>query len=238
MYQGKRLLAVVPARSGSKGLPNKNILPLNGKPMLAYSILAAINAGVFEEIFVSTDSEEYAEISKHYGASVPFLRAKELATDTSSSWDCVIEALVKYKALGKEFDYVVFLQPTSPLRTAQDILDALQMMVDKNADAVVAVCETEHCPLWSNTLPENLSMTDFIPPLVLNIPRQSIPKYYRINGAVYIVKAENIQKSQNIYTGAVFAYIMPRERSIDIDVKCDFLTAEMILNETEQAISK
>lgn len=235
MFQGKRLLAVIPARCGSKGLPNKNILPLGGKPMLAYSILAAIKAGVFEEIFVSTDSEEYADISRRYGASVPFLRSKELATDTSSSWDCVIEALVKYKALGKEFDLVVFLQPTSPLRTAQDILNALQIMMDKNADAVVAVCETEHCPLWSNTLPPDLSMKDFIPTQVLNIPRQSIPKYYRINGAVYIVRAEDIQKSQNIYAGAAFAYVMPRERSIDIDVKCDFITAEMMMNETQQA---
>ncbi len=232
MFGDKKILAIIPARSGSKGLPNKNILPLNGIPLLAYSVLAAKEAGVFDEIFVSTDSEEYAQIALQYGASVPFLRAKELAADHSSSWDCVLEALAKYQEMGRDFDYVFLLQPTSPLRTAEDILGALQLMKDKNADAVVGVCEAEYNPLHCNTLPEDFSMKNFIPKEVLK-PRQQLPKYYRINGAVYLVKSANIMVSQNIYDSNVFAYVMPRERSVDIDHLVDFMTAESMLKRSK-----
>lgn len=224
-------LAVITARSGSKGLPDKNIKLMNGKPLLSYTIDTAIKSGMFDEVFVSTDSEKYADIAKKYGASVPFLRSQENAGDTSSSWDAVMEALEKYKALGKEFETVALLQPTSPLRRAEDIINGYKLMEQKNAGSIVAVCETEHSPLWCNTLSENLSMKEFIPKDIVNKPRQEIPVYYRINGALYIVKTGFLTDDFDIYDADCYAYIMDKKYSIDIDDELDFKLAEISLND-------
>lgn len=231
MYHGNKIIAIIPARSGSKGLPNKNILPLEGKPLLFYSISAAADTNVIDEIFVSTDSYEYAEIAKKYGADVPFLRSEKFALDNSSTWDCVLEAIEKYSEIGKTFDIVLLLQPTSPLRSAEDIVAALDLMHEKNADSIVSVCETDHSPLWCNTLPQDNSLKHFISEEAVNTPRQKIPAYYRINGAVYLVKTEYIK---NIYDCRSYAYVMPKERSVDIDSKYDFLFAEAIMRETKK----
>lgn len=222
-------LAVIPARSGSKGLKDKNIKLLNGKPLLAYSIEAARESGLFSEIFVSTDSEKYGKIAKEYGASVPFLRSRDLATDTASSWDVVKEAIMKYMNMGKVFDTVALLQPTSPLRTAEDIIAGYKKMTEKNANAIISVCEVDHSPLWSNTLPEDQSLTNFINRDFANIPRQKLPVYYRINGALYIVKTEYLMSSDNIYDDGSFAVVMSKEHSIDIDDLMDFIIAEALM---------
>lgn len=229
MFNGNRIIAIIPARSGSKGLPNKNIRILNGKPLIAYSIGAAQEAGIFDEIFLSTDSREYANIAVQYGANVPFLRSDELATDTASTWDCVREAIDQYHTIGKEFDIIVLLQPTSPLRTPQDIIAAVETMMLNNADAVVSVSEADHSPLWYNTLPESKSLNGFLKQEILTKTRQELPIYYRINGAVYVVKTEYFARSQNIYDCNSFAYIMPRENSVDIDTSLDFSIAEHLL---------
>ena len=222
-------IAIITARSGSKGLPNKNIKLLNGKPLLAYTIDAAIESNMFDEIFVSTDSVEYADIAKTYGASVPFLRSKETAGDSSSSWDVVREALDKYKELGREFDTVSLLQPTSPLRRAEDIAVGYNLMAQKSADAIVAVCETDHSPLWCNVLPDDLSMKGFVSNEVLNKPRQELPSYYRINGALYIVKTSLLKDDFNLYNNQCYAYIMEKKYSIDIDDELDFQMAQVIM---------
>ncbi|MGE4352879.1 MAG: CMP-N-acetlyneuraminic acid synthetase [Oscillospiraceae bacterium] len=228
MYNGKRILAVIPARSGSKRLPDKNILPFNGKPLLSYSIEAACNSGVVDEIFVSTDSAKYADIAKASGASVPFLRSKALAGEQSSSWDCVIEALKNYEIMGKVFEYVLLLQPTSPLRRSQDIVASLSLSEQLTADAIISVCETEHSVLWCNKLPPNKSMQNFIANEINNIPRQKMPVYYRINGAIYLIRSDYIKKSQDIFHCHSYAYVMPNERSVDIDTKYDFIVAEAL----------
>jgi CMP-N,N'-diacetyllegionaminic acid synthase len=229
MFYGNRIIAIIPARSGSKGLPDKNIRILNGKPLIAYSIDAAREAGIFDEIFLSTDSRKYADIAVQYGANVPFLRSDELATDTASSWDCVREAIDQYHTIGKDFDIFVVLQPTSPLRTPQDIVAAVETMMLNNADAVVSVCEADHSPLWCNTLPENKSLNGFLRQEILTKTRQELPTYYRINGAVYVVRTEYFLRSENIYDCSSFAYIMPRENSVDIDTPLDFSIAEYLL---------
>ncbi len=229
MYKDKKIIAIIPARSGSKGLPDKNIRILNGKPLLAYSIGAAREAGIFDEIFLSTDSQEYANIAIQHGANVPFLRSDELATDAASTLDCVKEALDQYNTIGKQFDIFVILQPTSPLRTPQDIVAAVETMIVNNADTVVSVCEADHSPLWYNTLPESKSLNGFLRQEVLTKTRQELPTYYRINGAVYVVKTEYFARSQNIYDCNSFAYIMPKENSIDIDTLLDFSIAEYLL---------
>ena len=222
-------IAIIPARSGSKGLNNKNIKMLNGMPLLAYTIQAALQSELFQEVMVSTDSREYAEIAKEFGAQVPFMRSQKLADDITSSWDVVREVLDNYRKDGREFDTIALLQPTSPLRSSTDIINGFSLMKEKKANLVVGVCEMDHSPLWSNTLPDNLSMEKFIDPELTKLPRQSIPKYYRINGAIYIVKVDYLENRSNIYEKDSFALLMSKYNSIDIDDEFDFKLASMIL---------
>jgi len=222
-----RTLAIIPARSGSKGLKDKNIKELNGKPLMAYTIDAALKSGVFDEIMVSTDSPLYASIAQKYGAEIPFLRSLNNSLDSSSSWDTVREVLSMYEQRGKVFDTICLLQPTSPLRTYEDIQNAYQIFCSKSAVSVISICELEHPLSWCNTLPENGSLEGFIKQAD-RVQRQKEKKYYRINGAIYFVRAEVIKAGSNIYQKESFAYVMKCERSIDIDTELDFLYAEMI----------
>ena len=222
-------IAIIPARSGSKGLKDKNIRLLNGKPLLAYTILAALDSGCYETVMVSTDSEEYAKIAREYGAEVPFLRNAETSKDASSPWEVMKEVLLKYKEIGKEFDTFTLLQPTSPLRNAQDIQNAFAEMKEKDANAVVSMCELECSMHLVNTLPDDLSMDGFISNEQYNKRRQDIRPYYRFNGAIYISKVETFMKHMNIYDDKCYAYIMDRKRSYDIDDEFDLKIAEAIL---------
>ena len=224
-----RNIAVIPARSGSKGLRDKNIKPLNGKPLLAYSIEAARKSGMYSCIHVSTDSEKYAKIAMEHGADVPFLRSGALSTDTASTWDAMKFVLEEYKRLGQEFDTITVLQPTSPLRDCQDICGAFAFFEEKRANMVSSVCEMEHSPLWSNTLPEDLSMRDFEDEDLAFLPRQSLPTYYRENGAIYILKTEHLFESDHLYKEGCFAYVMDATHSVDIDGELDFMVAETLL---------
>lgn len=221
-------IAIITARSGSKGLPDKNIRDLCGKPLLAYSVEAALQSGVFATVHVSTDSEEYAEIARRAGADVPFLRDEITSSDTAGSWDVVREVLEKYRVRGKKFDTAALLQPTSPLRTAQDIRDGYALFYEKQALSVVAVCAMEHSPLWSNTLPENHCLAGFLNKAE-NAQRQQLDTYYRINGALYIAAAESVIKKENLYGERSFALVMPQERSVDIDTELDFLIAQTVM---------
>lgn len=223
-------LAVITARSGSKGLKDKNIKMLKDKPLLAYSIEAAKQSGIFSKIFVSTDSERYAETARKYGADVPFLRSEKIAGDSASSWDAVRESLCRYEDLGQQFDTVCLLQPTSPLRSSEDIINGYQLFIEKEADYVISVCQTEHSPLWSNTLSTDMSMDGFIDKEIYSKPRQELPVYYRINGALYIVRVSVLDRVDNLYCKGCYAYVMPMERSIDIDTALDFQMAELLMN--------
>lgn len=222
-------IAIIPARSGSKGVKDKNIRMLNGKPLMAYSIEAALNSKQFTCIHVSTDSEEYARIAMQYGAEVPFLRRKETASDTASSWDAVREVLNRYREFGQEFDTVALLQPTSPLRTEEDICKGYQILKDKNADSVISVCEAEHSPLWCNTLIEDGCMDGFIK-TDDNAPRQKLSVYYRLNGALYIVKTSVILEKRDIYQKNSYACRMSQEHSVDIDTELDFCIAKAVMD--------
>ena len=221
-------IAIIPARSGSKGLKDKNIKELNGKPLLAYSIEAAKGSNLFDEFMVSTDSEKYAEIAKEFGANVPFLRSRTNSSDKAGSWDVVLEVLEKYLELGKNFESVCLLQPTSPLRTAQDIKEAYKLLEEKQADAITSVCEVDHSPLWTMTLPQSQSLEDFRKQSISR-PRQELPTYYRLNGAIYIRKMKYEKNKIQIMDLIEFAYIMPREHSVDIDTELDFIIAKSLL---------
>ncbi len=223
-----RNMAVIPARSGSKGLKDKNIREINGKPLMAYAIEAAQKSDLYDCIHVSTDSGRYAEIAREYGAEVPFLRNKELSSDLATTWDAMRFVLREYRNLGKDFDTITVLQPTSPLRDWRDVQKAFRLFQDKQADSVVGVCEMEHSPLWSNTLPEDHCLKGFIREEV-NGPRQKLSEYYRLNGAIYIIKAQFLLEYGNLYGEHGYAYIMSKEHSIDIDDELDFAIAEILM---------
>ena len=214
-------LGVITARSGSKGIKNKNIRLLNGKPLITYTIESALQSQCIDELMVSTDSESYADIAKKHGAKVPFLRSEGNAADSAKSVDVLLEVLNEYEKRGSCFDNIVLLQPTSPLRTAENISSAFRLFYEKNADSVVSVCECEHSPLLSNVLGEDLSLFGFIRESN-NIRRQEMEKYYRVNGAVYISKVNVLREIRSFYGRNSYAYIMGQKESVDIDTEMDF----------------
>lgn len=221
-------IAIIPARSGSKGVRDKNIRDLCGKPLMAYSIEAALESGEFDEVMVSTDSERYAELAGKSGASVPFLRSAKTAGDTASSWDTVEEVLAGYEAIGKTFDTFCLLQPTSPMRTKEDIQGAYDLFRTKADFAVVSVCETEHSPLWCGHLPDNGEFIDFLQQNSMK-QRQAEGKFYRLNGAIYIVDTKRFRQDRFLYQKGSYAFIMKQEHSIDIDTELDFIIAEALI---------
>ncbi|MDD6169428.1 MAG: acylneuraminate cytidylyltransferase family protein [Lachnospiraceae bacterium] len=221
-------IAIIPARSGSKGLKNKNIKLLNGKPLLAYTVEAALQSGLFDCVHVSTDSEEYADIAREFGADVPFLREAELASDTSNTWDALRFVIKEYEELGQKFDTVCLLQPTSPLRDATDIKNAYQIFEKKKAESVISVCETEHSPLLCNTLKESGSMKGFIDMKKVG-RRQELSTYYRLNGAIYIQTVDLLMQGGDLYGDKSYAYVMEKEHSVDIDDEMDFMFAEVMI---------
>lgn len=224
-------IAVIPARSGSKGLPDKNIRLLNGKPLIAYTIEAAIESGCFDTVHVSTDSEQYAEIARQFGADVPFLRSAALATDTASTWDAVREVLARYAELGKKFDTMTLMQPTTPLRTGEDVRAAYDLLREKQAKSVIAVCEVDHSPLWCDTIPDNGSMKGFGHKELAWVNRQELRPYYRVNGAIYLltVTGIDIPSDDMIYEDHCYALFMDRKKSVDIDSEDDLAMAEFLL---------
>lgn len=229
-----KVLYLIPARGGSKGLPGKNIIALNGKPLIAYSIEAALNSAFKGDVMVSTDDPTIAEVAKKYGANIPFIRPQELAGDKASGMDVVFHALDHAKKQGKEYELVMVLQPTSPLRTVEDIKNAFDLLQKSNAKAVVGVSRSEHHPLWSNTLPEDKFMGDFIRSEMKDKQRQELPEYYQINGAIYVGYTDYIREQKVFLGPQTIAYIMPIERAVDIDTEKDLVLAEYYLNKLKK----
>ncbi|MCE3039256.1 cytidylyltransferase domain-containing protein [Helicobacter anatolicus] len=213
-----KVLAIIPARSGSKGVKDKNIRPFYNIPLIAYSIHSALKSGVCDEVFVCTDSEKYAEIAKKYGANVPFLRSKESAQDTSKSIDCILESLEKYCQIGKNFDTLILLQPTSPLRTAFHIKEAYKLYCKYQKD-LASICEVDEHPIFMRTTKDNI----LTPLLQTNSTtrRQDLPPFYRINGAIYINKISTLTTNTSFNDNPI-GYIMDKEYSLDIDEEKDF----------------
>ncbi len=212
MFKGKKILALVPARGGSKGLPNKNIIPLAGEPLIAWTLELAIENKFIDKVIVSTDDDYTAHISKEFGAEVPFIRPKKLAKDTSSGIDVVLHTIQYFKNKNELYDLLFLLQPTSPLRNFEDINCALNQLFLKKAQAIVSVCEVEHHPYWANILPDDFCMNSFLKKVILNKNRQDLPKFYRLNGAIFFGYWDYIIKENGFFGDKTFAYIMPRER--------------------------
>jgi len=181
--------------------------------------------------FINIENNKITEISIKYGADIPFVRPKELAEDNAKGIDVVLHAIdwLKENNKQKQYDLIMLLQPTSPLRTTEDIDKAIELLFLKEAKAIVSVCEVEHHPLWANTLPEDRRMKDFIRREVLNKNRQELPICYRLNGAIYIAYCGYLKKQKSFFGENTFAYLMPKSRSVDIDNEIDFIFAELLL---------
>lgn len=222
-------LAIIPARGGSKGLKDKNILDFNGKPLIAWTIESALTSGAFDSVIVSTDSERIAEVSKQYGAEVPYLRPAELATDNALVKDVIIDVVNWIKKEKEGFDSFCLLQPTSPLRKNFDIKRSKDLLSENSAGAVIGVCESEFPIETINFLPEDNNMKDFLrDDLRSGFNRQEKRVHYRINGAIYWSKIDYFINNMGFYNDETFAYIMPQERSVDIDSELDFAYAEFL----------
>lgn len=230
MINNKTFLAIIPARGGSKRLPKKNILDLAGKPLISWSISAAIKSKYIDKVMVTTDSDEIMEVARKYGAEVPFKRPDYLSNDTAIRPDVIKHTIDFYQNENQEnFDYIIFLQPTSPLRNETHIDKAIEYMFEKNADAIVSVCEVEHPVQWSGVLPDNKDMSDFLNEIDIKSRSQDFPSYFRLNGAIFICDSYKFMESGCMFLKEnIFAYVMSQDISIDIDTKIDFMFARNI----------
>ena len=222
MSEGNQVLAVIPARGGSKRLPRKNVLDLNGIPLIVYTIRAALKSHLIDKVIVSTDSKEIAKVAFEAGADID-MRSEELSTDTATTINVLKDLLIRLNF----YQICVTLQPTSPLRGAEDITKSLELFNRLDADAVVSVCKVEHPPQWTNTIGGNGEMVDFIREEIHNKCSQDLGDYYRLNGAIYCNSVKRLLNSDSpIFKSNCYAYVMPFNKSVDIDTKDDFELAE------------
>jgi CMP-N,N'-diacetyllegionaminic acid synthase len=225
-----KYLAIVTARSGSKRLPGKNVRALCGKPLFVWSVLASLNCPQVGRTIVSTDSAEYQRIAIDAGADCPWLRDLALAADDISSADVVKEVLDRLGDEVKQYRALVLLQPTSPLRSSVDISGALALYEARNAPAVVSVSEAECPPAWMGQLPADLVIDEFVPAQFRGLRSQDLGDWYRLNGAVYVIGIEEFRREHGFKPQGALAYVMSRERSVDVDTAFDFELAEFLMS--------
>lgn len=226
MINGMHLLGVIPARGGSKGVPGKNIRPVGGKPLIAWTIEAAKSSKFLDRIVLSSDDQEIIAAAQKYNCDVPFVRESQLAGDTTPTIDVVLDALNRCPG----YEWVVLLQPTSPLRTAQDIDQAIERCMTQNASSCVSVCLAQESPYWMYTLDQD----NYLAPLLPNASvtrRQDLPPVYSLNGAIYLAKSEWLMRERKFLTSETVAYEMPVERSLDIDTESDLLQLKFLLGD-------
>ncbi len=232
MYKGKRILGLIPARGGSRGLPGKNIRPLLGKPLIAWTIEQAMACNCLDKVVVSTDDAEIAETAKKYGAEVPFIRPKELASDEAKSVDVALHALDFFKDQNYEFDYLILLQPTSPLRTAADISKSVEILTDNEstADSLISVGEISH---GHPAIVQKIDHRGFLQPFGgarLNaVRRQDLVNAYLPYGAIFLAKVESLRKYGTFYQDRTLPFLLERWQHYEIDDIYDFTAAETIL---------
>ena len=238
-YDGRmeKILAVIPARGGSKGILKKNIRPFCGKPLLAYSIEAAKGAPSVDRVIISTDSQEIADVGKKYGAEVPFLRPPELAEDGSKVVDAVVHLLEKLKGdEGYEPTHVLLLQPTSPMRTSEDIENAIALMKKRGADNVISVCRTETLLVGKD---ENDVLTIINEEHARTGNRQQLPRYYKFDGSmIYLIETRTLLADHSFLGGTPVGYEIERWRSFDLDEPQDFVVGELIYNNRDDLKKK
>lgn len=221
-----KILAIIPARGGSKGVPRKNIHELAGKPLIAWTIEEAKKSKYIDRLILSSEDDEIIEVAKKYGCEVPFKRPIELAQDDTLGIDPVLHAIEQCPG----YDYVVVLQPTSPLRTVEDIDGCIEKLISSGVDFCVSVTEPEKSPYWMYTL-ENNQMAPLLPQETLIARRQDLPKCYSLNGAIYVARINSFIEEKSFITTNTMAYVMSQERSFDIDTIVDFKICEYLIEE-------
>lgn len=221
------ILGVIPARGGSKGIPRKNLYPIAGKPLIAYTIEAALASEMLTDTIVSTDDEEIARVSRAFGAEVPFMRPPELATDSAQAVPTIQHAVREMEKLRDvTFDVVVMLQPTTPLRTAGDIDACLRKLLETDADSVISVVDVGgHHPMRMKKIVDDV-LVDYDTEAIENMPRQDLPPVYLRAGSVYATRRDVLME-QNSFKGSISRpYIIPPNRAVNIDTMEDMIIAE------------
>lgn len=225
MINGKSVLAVITARGGSKGIPGKNIRMVAGKPLIAWTIDAAKPSRYIDRLILSTDDEKIASVAAEFGCEVPFRRPQNLAQDDTPGIEPVLHAV----EMLPHYDHVILLQPTSPLRTTEDIDACLELFEKRGAKACVSVVETDKPPFWMYQLEPDNKMKPVLENGERYHRRQDAPPVYVLNGAVYVAHAQWLRESKSFLTEETLAFVMPKERSLDVDTEADLLLAEYYL---------
>lgn len=229
MINGKTVLGLIPARGGSKGLPGKNTLDFCGRPLICWTIDAALTSRCLDSLVVTTDSPDIAGVARACGAEVPFMRPPELATDTASSIDVVIHALDWLQAAGREFDIVVLLEPTSPLREATDIQAGLSRLLSSQAGSVVGVCRAESAhPAFMYRQGAEGHLVPFLDTQPTGLRRQDIEPVFYLEGTLYVSWTDVFRKRRSFYHDHTVGYEVPKWKSIEIDDMTDFVIAEAV----------
>ena len=228
MFDEKKILALIPARGGSKGIKGKNIIPLAGKPLIAYTIEAALNSKYIDSVIVSTDNQEIAETAKIFGAEVPFMRPLELAGDKAKTIEAVLHALRELNEHEKFFDVLTLLQPTSPLRNTEDIDSAIETFFDKGKKGLVSISPAEDSPILIRSIDSQGKMSRLLN-LNSTCRRQDMPEYFRVNGSIYINNVSEININTSFHDNPV-PFIMTKEHSLDIDEPKDLILAEYYID--------
>jgi len=225
-----RILGLIPARGGSKTVPGKNVRPLLGKPLIAYAIAEALKSRLLRRVIVSTDDEQIAEVARGCGAEVPFLRPKELATDESPAIDTIKHALIFMENIaGITYDYVCLLQPTAPMRTAEDIDGSITMILEAGADSLASVTDVgAYHPARMKKIVGG-RLVDIVTEDLTFVRKQDLPHVYIFNGAVYITRRDIILERNSVRGKDCMAYVMPPERSVNIDTELDLIVAGVLM---------
>ena len=222
----QKVLGLITARGGSKGIPRKNIKMIAGKPLIVWTIEAALESSLLSEVVVSTDDLEIAEVARRAGAKVPFIRPLELAQDQTPGLAPVLHALYQLP----KFDSVLLLQPTSPLRTSVDIDGLLNMVAQKKTLSAVSVTEADHHPYWTYCLNADQTMAPLVGGGAV-ARRQDLPAVFSLNGAMYFANANWLRESGSFVNAETLAYVMSKEHSVDLDTPLDWKFAELLLKE-------
>jgi N-acylneuraminate cytidylyltransferase len=227
MIQGKSILAIIPARGGSKGIPRKNIRMLVGKPLIAWTIEEAKKSKYIDRLILSSEDEEIIKVAQEWGCEVPFIRPAALANDETPGIEPILHAI---NTLQEKYDYVVLLQPTSPLRLADDIDGCIETCLFYSSPSCVSVAEVDQHPYLMYSIDKTESMSPLLNREVENCRRQDFLVVYILNGAVYVAASAWLQQNRSFLSSSTKAYIMPKERSLDIDDDRDLFLCEMLFN--------
>ena len=222
-----KILAIIPARGGSKGIPRKNIKPLAGKPLIAWTIEVAFKAQGIDRVIVSTEDKEIALVAKKFGAEVPFMRPLTLAQDDTPGIAPVLHAIERLP----DYDWVLLLQPTSPLRSVEDIEGIIQFCRDEAAPSAVTVTQVSKHPFWMYQRDDQHRLQPLIPNRTEITRRQDLPSAYALNGALYFARTDWLIQNQGFIGSETLGYVMPEERSVDLDTPQDWRWVEFLIEQ-------